>query len=235
MSVASDFSFQVEFAVLMKCDACRVKIINELNNLSSVQIDEISVANQRLVLRLNESSPSAFEIQNLLEKKLRLNTIIRGTGDFIAAVGEIRGSANYPNVFGVARFVQNEHKQCLFDAVIDGFKDSSSSSSYNVGIHEYGDLSDTDLKSIGSEVFNIATNVQPIDGQLLVKKKIENIDISTKIGQSLAISSNNVNGDIIAASVIARASKILNNTKKVCACSGKTLWEERETENRKHL
>ncbi|KAH9413570.1 hypothetical protein DERP_009271 [Dermatophagoides pteronyssinus] len=229
MSATNDFSFQVEFAVLMKCDACRIKIIEELKNLPSVHIDEINVANQRLVLRLNESSPSAFEIQNLLENKLQLNTIIRGTGNFIAAVGELRGSDHYPGVFGVARFIQNEQKQCLFDAVIDGFIDSSS---YNVGIHEYGDLSDSDLKSIGSEIFNIATNVQSIDGKLSVKKKIDNLDISSKIGQSLAVRKND-NGDIIAASVIARASKILNNTKKVCACSGKTLWEERETIDQK--
>lgn len=207
----------------MKCDSCRLKIVEELSHLPSVHIDEISVADQRLVLRLNELSPSAFEIQNLLENKLQLNTIIRGAGDFVAAVSEIRGSSRYPGVFGVARFVQNEHKQCLFDAVIAGLIDSS----YNIGIHEYGDLSDSDLKSIGDEIFNIATDIQSIDGKLSVKKKIDNLDIATKIGQSLAITNKN-DGDIIGAGVIARASKIMNNLKKVCACSGRTLWEERQ-------
>lgn len=206
----------------MKCDSCKEKIVNELSVLPSVKIVDINVQEQRLIVQLDETSPGALHIQNIIETKLELSSIIRGTGNLYAAVSEIRGSQKYSSGIGVARFVQNDDNQCLLDATIDGLDDNQK---YQIGIHEFGDLSDSNYHSIGKELFSLASDVEATNHKLNIKRKYENIDIFSYIGRSIAIKCN---FDVIAAAVIARASKVLDNSKKVCACSGKTLWEERK-------
>lgn len=207
----------------MKCLACKEKIVKELSAFDSIKIDEIDVDKQSLVLLMNEKSPSTLEIQDIIENKLKLNTIIRGTGNFIAAVCELSGSKNSPNVIGVIRFIQNAKQQCLIDAVIDGLEPTKH---YQLNIHEYGDLSDPNYATIGNKLHSIEKDIAPTDKKLIVKKKIHCFDLPSMIGRSLAIETNK---KIAGAGIIARASKILDNTKKICACSGKTLWQERET------
>lgn len=207
----------------MKCSACKEKIAKELSVFDSIKIEEINVDKQSLVLLLNENSPSTVEIQELIENKLKLNTIIRGTGNFTAAVCELNGSRNHPKVIGVTRFIQNEKQQCLIDAVIDGLEPGKH---YQLNIHEYGDLSDSNYTTIGNKLHSIEKSIAPTEQKLVLKKKINCFDLSSFIGRCLAIETDQ---NIAGAGVIARASKILDNTKKICACSGKTLWQERET------
>ena len=214
---------QVEFAIQMKCESCKEKIMKELSSLNNITIVDINAKEQRLLLQLNQESPSAFYIQNLIETKLGINTIIRGAGDFITSVSEIRGSQQYRNVFGVARFVQNEKKHCLLDAVIDGLETGKL---YHLGIFEYGDLSEPNYSSIGKETFPFAHNVSANSSTLNIKSKVENCDLASFIGRAFAIKTSG--STIIGAGIMARASNIMNNTKKICACDGKTLWEERE-------
>ncbi|KAJ6216847.1 hypothetical protein RDWZM_008004 [Blomia tropicalis] len=217
----SSFSYNVEFAVQMKCETCKTKIINELSKINGIQITDIDVKEQRLLLRLNDQSPSSFHIQNVIEK-LGIHTIIRGTGEFMTSVSEIHGSEKHIQVMGVARFVQNNERQCLLDAVIDGL---DSTKHYKLSVHEYGDLSEPNYQSIGDEIFNFVANIIPNGSKLNIKTKVNDCDLTSFIGRAFAIQTDSV---IVGAGIMARASKIMDNSKKICACSGKTLWEERE-------
>jgi len=216
-----DFNFDVEYAVQMKCDACQKKIEKELSTIRDLKIVDINVKEQRLVVQLGEKSPSAFQIQNLIEDKLGLNAIIRGTGDFVSAVSEIRGAKNYGNVMGVARFVQNESQQCLLDAVIDGLEVNKS---YQLGVHEFGDLSEPNYTLIGDQVFPFVRNASAESTRMNFKCRVDNCDLASFIGRAFAIKSDS---DVVGAGIMARASRMKDNTKKICACDGKTLWEER--------
>lgn len=216
----------------MKCESCAKAITEELAHHDGIRIVDIDVPQQRLLLELSDSSPSAFTIQALLENKLKLNTIIRGTGNLFTAVSELRGSPNYPGVIGVARFVENESKQCLLDAVIDGLE---SGQYYQLGVHQYGDLSESNLQSIGEEMFPFVKNQRVNNGRWTVKKRVDNCDLPSFIGRAFAVrkvtDSFTKNDQIVGAGLVARASKVMDNSKRVCACSGKTLWEERNDNN----
>lgn len=213
---------QVEYAVQMKCNSCKEAIVRELSTFQGIKIEDINVQEQRLVLQLGEESPSAFQIQSIIEDKLKINAIIRGTGNFVTSVAEIRGSEKYQNVFGVARFVQNENKQCLLDAVIDGLETNQQ---YQLGVHEYGDLSEPSYSSIGNQIFSFAKDIPCASSKLNIKNKVDNCDLASFIGHAFAISKG---AEVVGAGIVARASKVMDNSKKICACSGRTLWEERE-------
>lgn len=207
----------------MKCNSCRDAILRELSSIKGIKIEDINVQEQRLVLQLGEESPSAFQIQSIIEDKLKINAIIRGTGNFVTSVAEIRGSEKYQkNVIGVARFVQNESKQCLLDAVIDGLEMNQK---YQIGVHEYGDLSEPSYSSIGNQIFSFAKDILCTSTKLNIKNKVDNCDLASFIGHAFAISKGT---EVVGAGIVARASKVMDNSKKICACSGRTLWEERE-------
>lgn len=207
----------------MKCNSCRDAILRELSSIKGIKIEDINVQEQRLVLQLGEESPSAFQIQSIIEDKLKINAIIRGNGNFVTSVAEIRGSEKYQkNVIGVARFVQNESKQCLLDAVIDGLEMNQK---YQIGVHEYGDLSEPSYSSIGNQIFSFAKDILCTSTKLNIKNKVDNCDLASFIGHAFAISKGT---EVVGAGIVARASKVMDNSKKICACSGRTLWEERE-------
>ncbi|UXI14646.1 hypothetical protein NH340_JMT00589 [Sarcoptes scabiei] len=225
----SDSEFKVEFSVQMKCDECRKKIISKLSDYDSIIIDLINVDEQRLVIRLKQNSPSPLRIQEMIENELKINTIIRGASDDFAAVAELRGSDRYSSVIGVVRFIQNSSKQTLIDGIIEGL---NSQRIYDLSIHEYGDLSDAHFRSIGQEFIKLESDLFLDDDlRLIFQKKIDSLDLVSMIGRSLAIKTSD---EIIAAGIIARASKIYDNSKKVCLCSGKTLWQERELNRKSH-
>ena len=82
---------KVEFAVRMKCNECKEKIVNELSKLNDIKIVDIDVDQQKLLIELNQNSSSVHEIQTTIESKLGLNTVIKGLGESIAAVSELTG------------------------------------------------------------------------------------------------------------------------------------------------
>lgn len=196
-----------------------------MSTLKNIQVKEINVAEQRLVLEFEETndknSPSAIKVQNLLEDKLGLATVIRGTGDSVSAVTEIHGSNAHPSLMGVVRYVQGEHRRCLLDGVIDYVEPKKH---YQLGICEFGDLSEPNYSSVGQTIYSFGEFFAD-STQLVVKKSSSNCDLASYIGRALAVFKD---GEIVGAGVVARSSSVMDNSKKICACSGKTLWEERK-------
>jgi copper chaperone for superoxide dismutase len=213
----------------MKCDSCKNRIEDELKGLTGVKVVDIDVDNQRLLLELNEKSSTVHEIQSLIETKLGITTVIKGIGDSIAAVSEIQG---FDDIQGVVRFTQLLNKFCLIDGVIDGLKITNN---YSLKIHEFGDLSGQSFERVGPVLLPVIDQFKANDSsypsRASFKSQVPDCDLSYYIGRALAVSKDN---RVIGAGIVARASRVGDNSKKICACSGRTLWDERniKQENR---
>ena len=65
-------------------------------------------------------------------------------------------------------------------------------------------------------------------------RKLDNqVKVWDVIGRSICVSEKtglryNEEGEKLACGIIARSSNIYQNVKRICLCSGKTLWEERQ-------
>ncbi|VDP94540.1 unnamed protein product [Echinostoma caproni] len=116
----------------------------------------------------------------------------------------------------------------LVDATISGLKQNQS---VNLAIHKCGDLSSSSY-SCGDIFTNEFTNgnlgniVADDEGRanLIVEKS--GLKLHDLIGRSVVLH-DTLTESRLASGVIARSAILSQNRKKVCACSGKTLWEER--------
>ena len=85
------------------------------------------------------------------------------------------------------------------------------------------------LKHVG-DLGNIKSDSHEIASFRLIDKQLKVWDI---IGRSFCIYEHFDNGDgncgnKIACGIIARSAALFENMKKICTCSGKTLWQERD-------
>ncbi|CAG2179718.1 unnamed protein product, partial [Oppiella nova] len=198
-------------------------IEHELQKLQDVRIVSIDVPNQTLVVELTQSGgTSVHDIQTTIESNLGLNTVVKGLGDSIAAVSEITGD---DDIIGVVRFSQQPDNRCLVDAVIDGIRPQIK---YSLNIHTFGDLSGQAFEHLGSVYLPIASQFTANDPSYpargALKARVDNCDLSACIGRALSVS---LKDRVIGAGIVARASSVGDNSKKICACSGRTLWDER--------
>lgn len=193
-------------------------------------------------------------MQEHIEHQTGFHTVVKGLGQVFSAVAELRpplASSPKPgkdtndvrNVFGVVRLSQLTNGSCFVDGSIDVTKQTAigigqQSSRYLVAIHEYGDLSGGAYESIGEPVVELSEQTVVIDqnvnsSTISISRVVPNCDITTMIGKSVAVTERSIldeshqTDNILSAGVIARASTIGFNKKQFCACSGKTLWEER--------
>ena len=129
------------------------------------------------------------------------------------------------DIVGVVRFTQLLDKLCLVDGVIDGIKRQNN---YSLNIHEFGDLSGQGFQHLGRVLVPILPKVSASDPTLpsraSFKTQVSGCDLSSCIGRSLAVS---LQDRVIGAGIVARASSVGDNTKKICDCSGRSLWDER--------
>ncbi|KAI9025339.1 superoxide dismutase [Phycomyces nitens] len=162
---------------------------------------------------------------------------------------------------GLARFVQIDEDTCLIDLTVEGLKPGL----HGVHIHECGDISqgwksvgdhfnptnvdhgDVDCGHVG-DLGNIEVDENGWGDLVIESGRVKVWDI---IGRSMVITENaddlgkgastsskwNGNsGPGLLCGIIARSAGAFENVKKVCACSGKTLWEEAriQQENKVH-
>lgn len=174
-----------------------------------------------------------------------------------AAVAMLGGTTGYSHVGinGVVRFVQINENECLVDGTIDGLTPGNhgfhvyecgdlSNGCENVGNHLnlkqtiHGSQND-DHRHTG-DLGNITANKE---GRAVFYFKDKLINVSNLIGRSVAVTEHEDDcgktktntseldgnsGKKIACGIIARSSGLFENDKKICACDGVTLWEERD-------
>ncbi|KAI9305410.1 superoxide dismutase [Cunninghamella echinulata] len=159
---------------------------------------------------------------------------------------------------GLARFVQIDPDTCLIDLTVQGLKPGL----HGVHIHECGDVSkgwfstgdhfnptgvdhgDSENGHIG-DLGNVLVDENGWGDLVIESERIKVWDI---IGRSMVITSHQDDlgkggndkskwdgnsGSGLLCGIIARSAGAFENMKKVCACNGKTLWEEARVKDNK--
>ena len=119
------------------------------------------------------------------------------------------------------------NNQCFVDAVIDNLISiDKQHQPFEVCINEYGDLSGENFENVGEIKLNLINNLQAQQASTRLNRIIQGCDLNECVGRSIVI--NDKQKKPLAAGIIARASPVSVNTKRICVCSGKTIWAERK-------
>lgn len=236
---------KMEFAVNMTCISCEKAVRESLDKINDIESLEIDVQKQSVVL--TSTQPSSI-IQNAIEETGML-AVLRGQGRAQHLGAAISILKNDGLIKGLVRFTQIEENKCIVDGTFNGLIPGK----HGIHIHEYGDISEgyvstgdihnpfssqhsdrtDDNRSVG-DLGNIEVDN---DGEATLRYEDNLIKVWDIIGRSVVLHDNEDDlesedhgdaGKGIAWGIIARSSGLFQNDKKVCACSGKTLWEERD-------
>lgn len=183
------------------------------------------------------AAPSA--IIEALEKCGR-DGIIRGTGKpnsaAVSILEQFNKQQNESIVKGLARIVSVDDKKTFFDININGVEKPGL---YYASVRSCGDVT-AGVNSTGDILYEFENPIEcskPSDigpnlysGTAFVSAPLQ---IWELIGRSFVVTSNKnqtnlTDDDISIYGVVARSAGVWQNEKQVCACSGKTLWQERK-------
>uniref|UniRef100_A0A8J2WFM3 Extracellular superoxide dismutase [Cu-Zn] n=1 Tax=Daphnia galeata TaxID=27404 RepID=A0A8J2WFM3_9CRUS len=246
---------KIEFAVPMVCQSCVDSVNKVLNGADEVKNFEVDLSQERVMVEsslpihelqsLLESSGKRVIITGVGSKKL---------ASAVAVLGYPVGFSKGP-VQGVVRFTEVE-EECIIDGTIDGLKPglhgfhiySSGDLSQgcdSIGDHynpynaphggpddniknkHLGDLGNITSDESGRAAFRIIDKymkVQDLIGRsLAVTAQADDLGRGSNAGSKVDGNS----GERIGCGIIARSAGILENTKRICLCTGRTLWDEK--------
>lgn len=211
----------VEFAVKIKepntVQQIKDKLVNQANILES-NIKVIIEENEaRIVIT---SDKTWIDLHETIESCGVVSALVGFSNQ--SAVGIIDKEDN-TSVKGVIRFCSIPNKKGLIlDGVLDGLKTQSNF----LSIHEFGDLSDG-CKNLGNVYNNAKYSINANElGRATIRKIVDDLNIPELIGRGICIS--NSQDERLACGVISRSAGIFQNFKRICLCSGKLLWDERD-------
>ncbi|XP_044744946.1 copper chaperone for superoxide dismutase-like [Coccinella septempunctata] len=222
-------STTTEFAVNMTCKKC-ARAVEESLSSPHINIVDINVAKSSVIV---ESTLSTTELLQKLETSGR-KVVVKGLGGTTAGVAVLE--AGEQKVKGVVRFVQLPNS-CIVDGTVDGLEPGK----YQLSVHENGDIS-RGCESCG-DTFNPVGKFMGLEGKqygdlgvieagsngrstFRLENKI--VHLPELIGRSLIISKPYTNGEKrIICGIIARSAGLFQNPKTICACSGASMWDEK--------
>lgn len=246
---------KVEFAVSMKCQSCVESVTRALKGIEGIRNVDVNLKDERVVVdsslpifeiqSLLESTGKNVLIKGVGSKKLASAVAVLGY-----PVGFTTG-----DVRGVVRFTEVE-QDCVVDGTIDGLQPGAhgihiySSGDLSQGCNSIGDHynpfnaphggpSDDVTKRHVGDLGNIEADSNGRAAFRIIDKHIKLVDV---IGRSFGVTAqaddlgrgtndsstkDGNSGERIGCGIIARSAGILENVKKVCFCSGRTLWEEK--------
>jgi hypothetical protein len=150
--------FKVEFSCKMQDQGQADQVKQVLHELTGVTLLDLNVSNNQVLLEMSVQTKLGLDqIQRRIESQTGCETVLKGFGDKMAAVAELRISPliqspsnriSTDEVLGVTRMTQLPGSKCFVDAFIDNLPKSQQSIGLNM--HSYGNLSDVNLTSIGS-------------------------------------------------------------------------------------
>jgi copper chaperone for superoxide dismutase len=136
---------------------------------------------------------------------------------------EVANSDAFKNVKGVIRFCDSQNN-IVMDGVVDGL---NCNSEYKLSITEFGDVS-AGCENLGNEYKNSSKMLTSDDnGRVEIKSIMSNLTVPEIIGRGACLKSLK-NDETISCGIISRSASIFQNYKRICACSGKVLWDERD-------
>ncbi|XP_050048505.1 copper chaperone for superoxide dismutase-like [Dermacentor andersoni] len=247
----TDGKSKLEFDVNMTCGGCGAKVRESLEKIG-VRNMMIDVEKQSVVV---ETDIPFTKVQEAIKSTGKI-AVLKGYGSstapsVAAAVSEVFG---HSGIMGVVRFTQGTDGACIIDGVIDGLKQGQT---HRLRIHELGDLSN------GCESTGDVYDPHPItedhkkprrygslgeidvdsNGRSVFRRTNDIVKVWDIIGRSLVVCSESSNKSHtkdegcsrLACGIIARASGVAQNPKRICACDGVSVWDERTLPNvKKH-
>jgi copper chaperone for superoxide dismutase len=125
---------------------------------------------------------------------------------------------------GLVRFIPIDEQTTALDISIDQNLQSETGKQVDLCLFESSPPPDVvfgrdrSIKSLGSLIDKI-----PLQNSSSQQLNIRSVDFRKILGGSACLSQGD---EVIVCGIIARSAGVKQNTKTVCACSGKTLWEE---------
>ncbi|XP_015191274.1 PREDICTED: copper chaperone for superoxide dismutase-like isoform X2 [Polistes dominula] len=250
---------KIEFAVDMTCQKCVNAVQESLSDLNDIQNLNISLERGTVVVETNLPFTLIQEKIEKSGKKAVLKGYGENSFSAVSMLGGNSGYSISNNIKGVIRFVQTP-EGCIIDGTVDGLEPGQhgvhihecgdiSNGCESVGEHfnphnsihggpeddiskkHIGDLGNIDVDNNGRALFrriNKFLQVSDIIGRSLVITEKPD-DLGKGNDQQSLIDGNS--GKRLACGIIARSSGLFQNTKKICACDGLTIWDERERAN----
>lgn len=241
----------VEFAVQMSGPGCAAKLEKSLENVGSVNID-VETGRVTVISEL-----PWVKIQEKIEKSGR-RAVLCGFGEKSAVaivkdgVDKIKGVVRFS-----AANEDTPTVGCVVDGVIDGLKPGlhgihihetgditngceSLGKHYNPRNSPHGGPHDDENRRHAGDLGNIEADSK---GRATFRFKDKIISVYDIIGRSIVVTENaddfgrgkspesqvdGSSGTRLACGIIARSAGIFQNFKKICACDGVTLWDERD-------
>lgn len=248
-------SAKIEFAVNMTCQKCVDTVCNSLTGIDGIEDIEVSLGNGSVIVKTD--LPYSV-IQRKIEESGKKAVLkgYGDSSSAVSMLGGNSGYSTRNELKGVVRFAQAE-EGCIIDGTIDGLAPGLhgmhihecgdiSQGCDSVGEHfnpdnaPHGGPEDERSKRHLGDLGNIRADNSGRATFRVVNKLLKIPDI---IGRSLVVTENpddlgkgdtpesKVNGNSgtrLACGIIARSSGLFENTKKICACDGLTIWDERD-------
>lgn len=178
-------------------------------------------------------TPSTAAV-SILESPLPLPTSIASTSDPILAQTDLPGFNQEEfsqKVFGICRFVQIAPKLVLMDLTVrlpppTNVGLSPSKTPWNVYISSSGNMVDPP-NTTGKALFPLGQMIPDKDGYGDLFQEVPG-ELWDWIGRGCVVQADAKGSGTgrIFAGVVARSAGAWGNDKTVCACSGRTMWEE---------
>jgi copper chaperone for superoxide dismutase len=192
--------------------------------LTEQQINELKAIDRSLTTILNNNEQTVLcsplklsKITSTLQQLTKFKVL--GSPNALVAIFEFfKGIQGWPekNCKGLARIVESKNHLFL-DLSVSGLD----SGKYKLNIHQYGDLSNG-IKSAG-DVYCAFDDVNVVNRkcskEFLFKGQICDI-----VGKALCLE-NRDTGDAVCG-ILARSAGVFENEKRVCSCTGRTIWED---------
>ncbi|KAF8246258.1 Cu,Zn superoxide dismutase-like protein [Wilcoxina mikolae CBS 423.85] len=226
--------FETLFAVPLKCQECVKSVSQSLHELPGITKVEASLKDQLVSV---EGTVAPSKIVSTIQSTGR-DAILRGSGkpnSAAVSILETHAPAVANPVRGLARIVQVSPKYSIVDLSVRGL----SPGKYYASVRENGDISQGAVSTggvwqggDGNDAPRGSFGELQVDksgvGSVLIERPVE---IWELIGRSFVVSQKEegfaTNDPNTLCGVIARSAGVWENEKTVCACSGKTIWEER--------
>ncbi|XP_067681104.1 copper chaperone for superoxide dismutase-like [Haliotis asinina] len=228
---------KMEFAVQMTCQGCVNSVRKVLNGVPGIISVDVRLDTEQVIV---ESSLPSSQVKDLLETTGK-RAVLQGYGSskgpqHLGAAVSIMETGN-SLVKGVVRLIQNDETTCVVEGTVDGLPKGT----HTVCVHELGDLSNGcnscgDIFGLTDKVKGIITELQVgEDGRGIFRCENSSLKVWDLIGRSMIVHHGQKeeiikagNSNRMVCGIIARSAGLFENSKKICACDGVTIWEERD-------
>lgn len=249
---------KIEFAVQMTCQKCVNSIKDALSGVKGIQNVNISLDEESVIVETELPSSEIQEKIESTGRRAVLKGYGGGSnkGAAVAMLGNASG-CGFGTVKGVVRFVQTDDDTCVVDGTLDGLAPGlhglhihecgdisqgceSVGGHYNPRNTRHGSPTDEETERHAGDLGNVEAGP---DGRARFRLTDNVLKVWDVIGRSVVVTeqpddlgrgnhprsaADGNSGNRLACGIIARSAGMFENSKRICACDGVTLWDERD-------